>query len=124
MSYVNAQIKSPAWQLDDANIYGVDIDDSMIVLATLNMLLNGDGEAKLYQHPDKGSILAKVTQGNPPKLVELLPVHHRNGNWDNWPDATKLMKIDIILTNPPFGEDRAYIPRTLYDLEVIECVST
>jgi len=124
LSFVNAQEKEAAWHLDDANIFGVDLDNSMIMLATLNMLLNGDGEAKLYQRHDKGSILSKVAQGNPPQLVELLPNHHQKGKWDSWPDGTKLMKFDVVLTNPPFGEDRAYQPRTAHDLEVIEMYET
>lgn len=58
LAFVNASSKSQNWQLDDANIYGVDLDENMITLATLNMLLNGDGEAKLFDKPDKGSILS------------------------------------------------------------------
>lgn len=37
VSYVNSHSK-----LDDNNIFGIDIDEQMISLATLNMLLNGD----------------------------------------------------------------------------------
>ncbi len=124
LAFVRSQQKAPAWRLDDANIYGVDLDENMIMLATLNMLLNGDGEVKLFHKPDKGSILYKIAVGNPPYLVELLPEHHKNGAWDNWPDETKLMKFDVILTNPPFGEDRAYRPRTPFDREVIEMYET
>ena len=124
LSFVNAQEKDAAWHLDDANIYGVDLDSAMIMLATLNMLLNGDGEAKLFHYPDKGSILSKVAQGSPPELVELLPAHHHNGKWLFWPDDTKLMLFDVVLTNPPFGEDRAYVPRTKFDRDVIELYET
>lgn len=124
LSYVYAQQKAQEWRLDDANIYGVDLDENMIMLATLNMLLNGDGEAKLFYKPDKGSILSKVAAGNPPQLVELLPEHHKNGAWDNWPDNTKLMKFDVILTNPPFGEDRAFRPRNPSDRQIIEMYET
>jgi type I restriction enzyme M protein len=124
LSFVHAQKKELPWQLNDANIYGVDLDENMIMLATLNMLLNGDGEAKLFHQPDKGSILFKVAAGNPPQLVELLPDHHKNGNWDNWPDNTKLLKFDVVMTNPPFGEDRAYRPHTPYDRQVIEAYET
>jgi len=124
LSFVHAQGKSQPWRLDDANIYGVDLDENMIMLATLNMLLNGDGEAKLFQQPDKGSILFKVAVDNPPRLVELLPDYHKDGKWDNWTDKTKLMKFDVVLTNPPFGEDRAYRPRTPFDRKVIEMYET
>jgi type I restriction enzyme M protein len=124
LSFVHSQSKSKPWRLDDANIYGVDLDENMIMLATLNMLLNGDGEAKLFQQSDKGSILFKVAMGNPPRLVELLPDYHKNGGWDKWSDNTKLLKFDVVLTNPPFGEDRAYRPRTPFDRKVIEMYET
>jgi len=124
LSFVNAQGKDEAWQLDDANIYGVDLDENMIMLATLNMLLNGDGEAKLFQKPDKGSILWKVAEGNPPQLVELLLDYNKAGNWDSRPDSVRLMKFDVILTNPPFGEDRAYRPHTAEDRKIIETYET
>jgi len=120
LAFVHAQAKGEGWKLDDANIYGVDLDENMIMLATLNMLLNGDGEAKLFHQPDKGSILWKVTEENPPKLIELLPDRHKAGNWSDWPDTTSLMQFDVVLTNPPFGEDRAYRPRTPHDRKVIE----
>ncbi|MDU6364693.1 MAG: N-6 DNA methylase [Clostridium sp.] len=120
LSYVNSQDKKEQWKLDDANIYGVDVDVNMIKLATLNMLLNGDGEAKLFHKSDKGSILSKVAIGNPPYLVDLDLNRHTKGNWDKWVDRTKLMKFDVILTNPPFGEDRAYRPQNDFDKKVIE----
>jgi len=124
LSFVHGQEKDTPWQLDDANMYGVDLDDNMIMLATLNMLLNGDGEAKLYQRPDKGSILFKIAEGNPPELVELLPDYNKDGAWDSRPDSTRLMKFDVVLTNPPFGEDRAYRPETSEDRRIIETYET
>ena len=39
-------IVNPQSKLDDNNIFGLDIDNQMINLATLNMLLNGDDNAK------------------------------------------------------------------------------
>lgn len=122
LSFVNSLEKPDGWKLDDANVYGADLDKNMISLATLNMLLNGDGEAKLFSRPDKGSILAKVAVG--PTLVDLLPSEHSNGNWDEWSDGTELMKFDVVLTNPPFGEDRAYRVKTAHDREVIEMYET
>ena len=124
LSYVNAQEKQAKWRLDDANIYGADISSEMITLASLNMLLNGDGNAHLYRVPDKGSIVWKIRDSNPPTPVELLPKHHKAGDWDTWPDKTKLLKFDVILTNPPFGEDRAYRPQADYDRSVIEMYET
>ena len=113
ISYVNSNSK-----LDDNNIYGMDNDEQMIMLAQLNMLLNGDGNAILKYKPDKGSITWKFDdRGN---LVELQPNLHKNGNWDNWKDQIKLKKFDVVLTNPPFGEDRKYEPKTQNDKEIVE----
>ena len=78
LAFVNASQKDKAWHLDDANIYGVDLDDNMIMLAKLNMLLNGDGEAKLDFRHTPGSILAKFVAGNPPVLVDLIPDRHKS----------------------------------------------
>ena len=47
VSYVNSNSK-----LDDNNIFGMDIDEQMVMLATLNMLLNGDGNAKIKAQAD------------------------------------------------------------------------
>jgi len=124
LAFVNAAAKSPNWRLDDANIYGVDLDENMVTLATLNMLLNGDGEAKLFDKPDKGSILSKVEKADPPKLVDLIPSAHQKGQWGEWPDSTELLKFDVVLTNPPFGEDRAYRVKTPSDRAVIEMYET
>jgi type I restriction enzyme M protein len=124
LAFVNAADKGAGWRLDDANIYGVDLDENMVTLATLNMLLNGDGEAKLFDRPDKGSILSKIEKADPAKLVELIPSCHARGRWDTWPDSTELLKFDVVLTNPPFGEDRAYRVRSKADLDVIEMYET
>ena len=113
ISYVNSESK-----LDDNNIYGVDNDEQMVMLAQLNMLLNGDGNAVLKYKPEKGSIAWKFNDRN--HLVELLPKLHKNGNWDNWKDQTRLKKFNVVLTNPPFGEDRKYEPKTRKDKEIIE----
>jgi len=39
LAFVNALAKPDGWKLDDANVYGMDLDKNMISLATLNMLL-------------------------------------------------------------------------------------
>ena len=124
LSFINSLEKPAAWQLDDGNLYGLDVSKDMITLASLNMLLNGDGNAHLYTVPDQGSILWKLRSGAEPSPVELLPDFHSNGTWDNWPDDTKLFKFDVILTNPPFGDDRAFRPRTEVDRQVIESYET
>jgi type I restriction enzyme M protein len=114
VSYVNSESK-----LDDNNIYGLDNDEQMVMLAQLNMLLNGDGNARLKHKPDKGSIIWKFDDRD--NLVELNSKLHKAGNWDNWKDQTKLKKFDVVLTNPPFGEDRAFEPKDAKDKEDIEC---
>lgn len=110
--------------LDDKNFYGVDIDEDMVKLATLNMLLNGDGNATIEVQSDGlGSINSKFDdEGN---LIKLVPrtekqEHNYNGLWDNRVDGKKLKKFDIVLTNPPFGEARSWVPNTS-DLEIAEC---
>jgi len=124
LSFVNASHKGKQWRLDDANIYGVDLDENMIMLATLNMLLNGDGEAKLHTRHNPGSILSKFAEGNPPALVDLIPDRHKSGAWQNWPDNTRLLEFDVVLTNPPFGENRAYRPSNNQERRIIEMYET
>jgi type I restriction enzyme M protein len=113
LAYVHSNPK-----LDDNNLWGVDNDDSMIMLATLNMLLNGDGRAHLLFAPDKGSINQKIDRSG--GLVTLIPELHRGGKWDNWKDETSLMKYSVVLTNPPFGKGRSYQIKNPQDREVIE----
>lgn len=79
VSYVNSNSK-----LDDGNIFGMDIDEQMVMLATLNMLLNGDGNAKIEAKSGYGSLLSKFD--NDGGILELIPSMNKNGNWDNRPD--------------------------------------
>ena len=120
LSFIHSLKKEDKWHLKDANIYGVDRDDQMIMLATLNMILSGDGEAKLFHQPDKGSILFKVSNESNEKLLELSPEHNKNGDWDTRFDELSLKKFDVVLTNPPFGKGRPYEVKTPQDREVIE----
>lgn len=119
VSYVKSEGK-----LDDNNFYGIDIDKDMVKLATLNMLLNGDGNATIDAVCDGlGSICSKFDdKGN---IIKLTPKtekqeHNYNGNWDNRVDGTNLKKFDIVLTNPPFGEARSWVP-TGSDKQIAEC---
>lgn len=114
VSYVNSKSK-----LDDNNIFGFDNDADMVKLATLNMLLNGDGNAKILSKPNLGSINTKFSNNG--NLIELDPVTNKNGNWDSRTDSEKLLKFDVVLTNPPFGEDRAFEPKDTYEKEIISC---
>lgn len=110
-SYVNADMK-----LDDCKLYGFDNDYNMTVLAQLNMLLNGDGNAIIKYVPEYGTINQKFTIDK--NIVKLNSQMHAGGNWDNWYDETELMKYDVILTNPPFGKNRSLDLSNPHDLEV------
>ncbi len=110
--------------LDDKNFYGLDIDEDMVKLATLNMLLNGDGNATIEVQSDGlGSIYTKFDEEG--KLIKLLPrtekqEHNYNGQWDSRVDGKTLKKFDIVLTNPPFGEARSWVPVGA-DKSIAEC---
>lgn len=110
-SYVNADMK-----LDDCKLYGFDNDYNMTVLAQLNMLLNGDGNAVIKYVPEYGTINQKYTINQ--DIVTLDPEIHEKGNWDNWYDETELMKYDVVLTNPPFGKNRSLDLSNKQDIEV------
>lgn len=114
VSYVNSNSK-----LEDKNIFGMDIDEQMVMLATLNMLLNGDGNAKIESKTGYGSLLSKFDYKD--EVLELIPSMNQKGNWDNRPDDNQLKKFDVVLTNPPFGEDRAFVPKDDKDLAMIQC---
>lgn len=94
--------------LDDRNLFGVDNNESMIMLSQLNMLLNGDGNANLKW---ESSITHKFNKQN--ELVKLKPNIHKNGNWEEWNDQNSLKKFDIVLTNPPFGKNRSYTEKDI-----------
>ncbi len=119
VSYVKSDGK-----LNDKNFYGLDIDEDMVKLATLNMLLNGDGNATIEVQSDGlGSINTKFNEDG--KLTKLIPrtekqEHNYNGNWDNRVDGDNLKKFNIVLTNPPFGEARSWIP-TGKEKDIAEC---
>lgn len=110
-SYVNAEMK-----LGDCKLYGFDNDYNMTVLAQLNMLLNGDGNAVIKYFPEYGTINQKYTIKD--SIVTLNTDMHADGNWDKWYDGTEIMKYDVILTNPPFGKNRSLNLSDAHDLEV------
>lgn len=114
VSYVNSNSK-----LDDGNIFGMDIDEQMVMLATLNMLLNGDGNAKIEAKSGYGSLSHKFSHTG--GILELDTDDNKNGDWENRSDDDKLKKFDVVLTNPPFGEDRAFVPKDEKDRAMIEC---
>lgn len=105
--------------IQSSNLYGVDIDEHMIMLAELNMLLTGISNEPFLKHkPGYGSLLYKYNNRN--ELVALQHNNHKKGNWDNWKDGTKLKKFSVVVTNPPFGENRKFQPKSQSDLEVAE----
>ena len=112
VSYVNSNSR-----LDDKNVFGFDIDEQMVMLATLNMLLNGDGNATIEARPGYGSLLTKFDHTG--GLMDLDPELNAEGNWDEHAGDKRLKKFDVVLTNPPFGDDRAFEPKTARDREVI-----
>ncbi|MDI4482852.1 SAM-dependent DNA methyltransferase, partial [Moraxella lacunata] len=114
VSYVNSNSK-----LDDGNIFGMDIDEQMVMLATLNMLLNGDGNAKIESKSGYGSLSHKFNKEG--HILELDTNDNKKGDWDNRSDDDELKKFDVVLTNPPFGEDRAFTPKDDKDKAMIEC---
>lgn len=105
-------------KIDETKIYGVDLDEQMTLLAQLNMILTGDGNANLLTAPNLGSIVWKIDSNN--KLVKLDPSQHKNGNWDSWTNSTKLLKFDVLLTNPPFGRGRSFRVEKSSDRKIIE----
>jgi type I restriction enzyme M protein len=114
--------------LNDENLWGVDIEASMLALAQLNMLLNGDGNAHLLKADGDGSIIYKINSDG--TLVSLVPQLHKydekegKADWDKWNDNTRLMKFDVVLTNPPFGEGRAYEAKNAAKREILEMYET
>lgn len=119
-----AYLKSEG-NLSDSDIYGMDIDSDMVLLATLNMLLNGDGESVIEQKAGLGSLSAKFAEDD--SIICLKPkedesdTYNYNGDWDApRPDGKKIKKFDIVLTNPPFGEGRPWKPEG-EEVKVAQC---
>lgn len=117
VSYANSDLR-----LNDNNLYGLDNDYNMTVLAQLNMLLNGDGNANIFYVEDKGSIDHKLTDDG--RVIALDANYHHSGKWDVRPDGTNLMKYDVILTNPPFGKGRNLDLKKEDDLRVAKFYET
>ena len=117
VAYVNSKSK-----LEDKNIFGMDVDNQMISLATLNMLLNGDGNATLKHRAALGSILHKFSSDG--GTLELDFNTNKGGSWEERADDKQLKLFDVVLTNPPFGEKRSFEPKTQEQKEVIQCYQT
>ena len=123
LAYVHSKPK-----LNDANLWGVDIDDGMLSLAHLNMLLNGDGNAHLLHAKGDGSLNHKINKDG--TLIPLVHDLHKCkegeniADWDNWNDETKLIKFNVVLTNPPFGKGRTYDAKTQGQKNTLEMYET
>lgn len=121
--FLSASYSRNGSRLDSGNLYGVDIDEQMIMLSELNMLLSGvESDPVLKAKPGFGSLLYKFNTRN--ELVALNPKLHANGNWDNWKDGTQLKKFKVVLTNPPFGENRKFQPKNKHEREVASLYET
>jgi type I restriction enzyme M protein len=97
--------------IHDRDLYGVDNDGNMLMLAALNMLLNGDGLAHLYHVGDSGSLDHKLALEAATASVvarRLDPIGNARGHWElEAGSGYQLREFDIVLTNPPFGDGRA-----------------
>jgi type I restriction enzyme M protein len=80
-------------------------DTKMVLLSELNMLLNGDGNANIAYVPENGALTQKFSDRG--TIVALNEEYHRGGSWDRWMDQTRLLLVDVVLTNPPFGKGRS-----------------
>lgn len=117
--FLSASYLKSTPKLEGNNLYGVDNDNQMIMLAQLNMLLSGmEKQPILKYQPNQGSILYKFVVGNELKKLDF--IDHKNGNWDNWSDKNNLLKFDVVITNPPFGENRKIQPKTPEELKMLE----
>lgn len=103
--------QSAGESIRDSDLYGVDNDSSMLMLAALNMLLNGDGLAHLYHVADTGSLDHKLAIDAASGTTVVTPLDqalHQNGNWAFPPASGFILRgFDVVLTNPPFGDGRA-----------------
>lgn len=118
--FLSVSYVSSASKLTDKNMYGMDLSLNMVVLSTLNMLLNGDGNANLSQVDGLGSVSNKFCDDG--SIITLDVKRNKEGNWDNdRADGKKYKKFDVVLTNPPFGKNRAFTPKKDSDKEFAEC---
>ena len=123
VAFVNSLEKSTN-KLNDNNLYGFELEQNMTILATLNMILNGDGLSKINYDPNLGSILNKYGVGNPFQIIQLDPTSNKDGKWHNRNDELKLLKFDAVLTNPPFGDDRSWQPKSNFEKGIASCYET
>ncbi|MHC1679294.1 MAG: class I SAM-dependent DNA methyltransferase [Candidatus Cryosericum sp.] len=89
---------------DAKKLFGFDKDQTILKLAELNLVLNGDGGATI-QHMD--SLTQKMCTD-----CTVLPEGTFNTDnysietWEPIAKVPELMKFDVVITNPPFGRGR------------------
>jgi type I restriction enzyme M protein len=71
-------------QLCDRNVYGIDFNPVLVRAAQMNLVMHGDGSSNIFH---ENSLL-------------------QSGEWaDATRERIKDAHFDVVLTNPPFGED-------------------
>jgi len=118
--FLSVSFVSSCSKLNDKNMYGMDLSPNMVVLSTLNMLLNGDGNANLQLVNGLGSVSNKFCKDGTVTTLDVKK--NKNGEWTNErADGKEYKLFDVVLTNPPFGKNRAFTPKKDSDKEFIEC---
>lgn len=112
MSFVNA-MRGKSTTENISNFYGFDIEGANLKIAELNLVLNGDGGATLKEMDSLKNKLLET--GNIISEDKFVSHEYNTFNWEHKTDNDKkLMKFDVVLTNPPFGKGRpAKIPSYL-----------
>mgnify|MGYP000032465543 CR=1 FL=1 len=86
------------------NYYGFDKDNKILKLAELNLVLNGDGNAKTL---NMNTIDHKLLVNGESRNDDFNIDNYNIEDWSNKNDESKnVQKYDVILTNPPFGRGR------------------
>lgn len=87
------------------NIFAFDIDKDNLKLAELNLVLNGDGGAQIYQ---MDSLSQKLTVSKVALTEGKFTTDKFNvEDWTSKEDKElDVQKFDIVMTNPPFGKGR------------------
>lgn len=89
---------------DARRLFGFDKSQSVLKLAELNLVLNGDGGATI-QHMN--SLTQKLrTNGTVLNDGLFTTDNYSIETWEPITQAPDLMKFDVVVTNPPFGRGR------------------
>lgn len=88
-----------------SNLYGFDIDEEAVKLASLNMLFNGDGAANISKV--NNSLTSKLKEDRSGFIIDenFTTDNYSIEDWEG--TREKIFKdFDLIMTNPPFGKGR------------------